>query len=434
MPLRKITAAFLLSVAAQWVAAESIPTDAAEKAFAVARQINADDGGRLWGVPVCGPLILADPQTRDVVANQADREGKLTQKGSVWVGKLPDDLTPANSAAEWAGVRWTMLMWPIPTEPRDRRRLLAHECFHRVQNDLKLPATDANNGHLDSKDGRIWIQLEGRALERALCERGAARVQAVRDALAFRGFRRALIEQAATRENALEMNEGLAEYTGYRLASSSAADRRAGVIANLHDGPHKQTFVRSFAYVSGPAYGVLLDESGLPWRGKLQPDSDIGALLAKAYGLRTLQRTQPDATAAAKEYQGEELMAVEEDREIGRQARIADIRKRFVEGSVLLLPPFSKFSYGFDPNNVVSLDEDAAFYPWVRVTDEWGVLEARGGLLVRGNGQIVKVVVPAANVADGTSVTGNDWKLDLAPGWKIVPAERSGDQTVKKEH
>jgi hypothetical protein len=431
--LPKITAALVLTVAAQWVAAESIPTGAAEKAFAVARQINADDGGKLWGIPVCGPLILADPQTRDVVANRADGEGKLTQKGSVWVGKLPDDLTPANSAAEWAGVHWTMLMWPMPTEPRDRRRLLAHECFHRVQNDLKLPATDANNGHLDSKDGRIWIQLEWRALERALCERGAARVQAVKDALAFRSFRRALVEQAATRENALEMNEGVAEYTGYRLASTSAADRRAGVIANLHDGPRKQTFVRSFAYVSGPAYGVLLDESGLPWRERLRPDTDFGVLLAEAYGLRTPRGTPPDATAAAKEYQGDELVAAEEDRERARQARTADIRKRFVEGPVLLLPPSSKFSYGFDPNNVVSLDEDTAFYPWVRVTDEWGVLEARGGLLVRGGGRVVKVVVPAPNALAGTSAKGDDWKLDLAPGWAIVPGERSGDQTVRKD-
>lgn len=432
MRLRQITAV-LLGLAAQSAAAQSIPTAAARKAFVVAEEVNAEDGGRLWGLPVCGPLMFVDSVTHEVVANQADKEGQLTEKGSVWVGRLPGDVNPANSALEWAGVHWTMLTWPIPTEPRDRRRLLAHECFHRIQDDLKLPATDANNAHLDSKDGRIWIQLEWRALERALSERRVARVRALEDALLFRHHRRALMPQAAARENALEMNEGLAEYTGYRLATASAADRRAAVIANLHGGPYKPTFVRSFAYVSGPAYGVLLDESGRLWRRQLRSDVDIGVLLAKAYGIGPSRGAQRDAAAVAKTYQGDELMAVEEDREAERQAQVADIRRRLVEGPVLLLPPVGKFSYGFNPTNVLSLDENTAFYPWLRVTDEWGVLEATGGLLVRKDRGIVKVVVPAAKDVEGSPVKGDGWKLDLAPGWKIVPGERAGDQTVKKE-
>lgn len=432
--MRKIAALCLWCVAAKAAAAEAIPTDAAAKAFVVAEQVNAEDHGRLWGIPVCGPILFADPQTHDAVANRADEEGKLTEKGSVWVGRLPTDVTPANSAVEWAGVHWTMLIWPVPTEPRERRRLLAHECFHRIQDDLRLPATDANNGHLDSKDGRTWIQLEWRALERALSERGAARAQALLDALVFRNYRRALLGRVAARENALEMNEGLAEYTGYRLASPSAADRRAAVVANLHGGPYKPTFVRSFAYVSGPAYGLLLDESGRPWRKQLRPDSDLGALLARSYGLGPSRETQAAATAAAKKYQGDELMAVEEDREAERQARAADIRRRFVEGPVLVLPPYAKFSYGFDPNSVVSVDENVAFYRWLRVTDDWGVLEANGALMVREKGRILRVVVPSAkDAAQGSSVKGDDWKLDLAPGWTVVPGERSGDQTLKKE-
>ncbi len=432
--MRRILAVLLLFVAAQFAAAQSIPTADAEKAFATAKQINTEDGGKLWGMPVCGPLIFADPETHDIVANQADKEGKLTQKGGAWVGKLPNDFTPANFAADWAGVHWTMLMWPIPTEPRDRRRLLAHECFHRIQNDLKLPAADSNNGHLDTKDGRVWLQLEWRALERALSDRGPARVAAVRDALTFRMYRRALIPNASARENALEMNEGLAEYTGYRLATENAADRRAAVIANLHDGPFKTTFVRSFAYVSGPGYGVLLDEAAIPWRKKLKPDTDIGSLLAKAYGVQSVLATESNAMGLAKKYQGEELIAAETDREGRRAARIAEIRKRFIEGPVLVLTPATKFSYGFNPNNVANLDDNTIFYPWVRVTDDWGVLDANGALLVRDNTRkIVRLVVPAAKDGSGASLKGDDWKLDLAPGWKIVAGERSGDQAVKKE-
>ncbi len=423
----------MLVAAPAFSEAQSIPADAAARGFALARQIDAEDGGRLWGVPVCGPLIFVDPKTHDAVANQADKEGRLTQTGSVWAGRLPNEFTPANFATEWSGVHWTMLMWPIPTEPRDRRRLLAHECFHRIQDGLKLPAADANNGHLDTRDGRIWLQLEWRALERALGERGPGRVQAVKDALLFRAYRRQIITDAARRENALEMNEGLAEYTGYRLASANASDRRVAVIANLHDGPGKQTFVRSFAYVSGPGYGVLLDESGVPWRRTLKADTDIGALLANAYAVALPAASAASAMAAAKTYQSDELIEAENEREILRQARAADIRKRFIDGPVLVLPPFGKFSYGFNPNNVVGLDDNTVFYTYVRVTDEWGVLEANGALLVRENGRITKVVVPAARDAAVASLKSDDWTLELAPGWKVVAGERGGDQTLRKD-
>ena len=64
--------------------------------------------------------------------------------------------------------------------------------FHRVQPGLGLMQLAAANEHVDAMDGRYWLRLEWRALARALQESGAARVDAVRDALAFREARRAL--------------------------------------------------------------------------------------------------------------------------------------------------------------------------------------------------------------------------------------------------
>jgi hypothetical protein len=230
--------------------------------------------------------MFVDPRSGNVVANQADREQKLAPQDSVFVGTLPGDISPANTAIDWAGVHWTMVMWPVSEFRQSRERLLLHECFHRLQEKLGLPARDAVNSHLDTLDGRIWIQMEWRALERALRVTGPDRNAAIRDALLFRNYRRSLFPDSAVNENALEINEGLAEYTGVKLSSADLQESavRANII--LRQARNNPTFARSFAYISGPAYGVLLDLSGRPWRAALKPSSDLGGLLQQRYGIR----------------------------------------------------------------------------------------------------------------------------------------------------
>ena len=57
--------------------------------------------------------------------------------------------------------------------------------------------------------------------------------------LRFRQYRRSLIHNAASNENHLEMNEGLAEYTGIRLSNTNEGDRRAAAISRLHNAHAK---------------------------------------------------------------------------------------------------------------------------------------------------------------------------------------------------
>lgn len=416
--------------------AQGISLPEAADAFATARAISERDAGHSWGVPVCGPMLFADSETRDVVANQTDAEGRLQRDGSVWTGKLPVEIPIANTARDWAGVRWTMVMWPLPAETRRRAQLLAHECFHRIQPALNLPANDVINGHLNGKEGRTWLILEWRALERAVLASGARRKRAIADTLLFRSFRRSLIASAAASENALEMNEGLAEYTGVRLSNPDETDRRGAAISMLWEGPARTSFVRSFAYASGPAYGVLLDESGVSWKTTLTPDADLGQILARAYGISVRKPDEASARTAARSYGGDEVIAAESRRQGKLEQRLAEIRRRFIEGPVLVLPVFGKFEFGFNPNDVVPLDERSTVYGWLRVSDEWGVLEANGGMLVREKGQVTRSVVPApakTNGSDGSTVSGDDWKLELKAGFRIAPGPRPGDQGVTRE-
>src|SRR4051794_35256182 len=97
------------------------------------------------------------------------------------------------------------------------------------------------------------------ALERALRTTGPARRDAIADALLFRSYRRSLFPAAAKNETALELNEGLAEYTGVKLSSADLQEATLRADLILRQARNNPTFTRSFAYISGPAYGALLD-------------------------------------------------------------------------------------------------------------------------------------------------------------------------------
>jgi hypothetical protein len=137
------------------------------------------DAGKLWGVSLCAPILFVDPQSRKVIANRADKEGRLTQAGTVFIGNLPAKITIANTAMSWAGMKWTMVMLPLPEDRHQRAALIAHELWHHAQDSIGLPSTSAPNNHLDSLEGRVWLQLEWRALISALQSKDGAQRQAI---------------------------------------------------------------------------------------------------------------------------------------------------------------------------------------------------------------------------------------------------------------
>ena len=420
----------LLSMAA--VGQQAIDPATAAQYFAEAKAASDRDSGALWEVRLYGPMMFADPRSRTVVANQADAEGKLKRQGDVWTGTLPPNVGIANTATKWGGVHWTMIMWgALGRFRQDRVRLMMHECFHRVQDDIGLPATDAVNNHLDTMEGRVWLQLEWRALDRALRSAGVARKKALDDALAFREHRRQLIASAARAESALERNEGLAEFTGVKIAAATAAERAEMAEIDLRQAYQRATFVRSFAYMSGPAYGVLLDAARPQWQRAAKGSFDLGELVRQEYGLPKLVPKDSDVLAAAKKYDGDEVIALEMLRDEKRQRDLAAAREKFVDGPVLVVKPGEHFSYGFDPNNVVAVDENSTVYPSLNVSDDWGELKIEGGaMLVREKGMITRLVL-SAPAAGATK--GDGWEMNLKPGWEIVPSERQGDVTLAKK-
>ena len=396
--------------------------------FAEARALADRDGGRLWGVRIDGPMLFVDPATRRAVANQADIEGRLSASHGVFIGQIDADVAVANTAVTWAGVHWTMILWPLPADPGRRAELMAHEMFHRVQTTLGIPMANPANVHLDSLDGRHLLQLEWRALRAALDSTGQRRRTAVADALAFRNYRRGLFATAAVEENGLEGNEGLAEYTGCAIANTGTADRRVAAIRRLEAAHSRPSLTRSFAYASGPAYGVLLDEMVPEWRKQFAEVRDLGAILGRSIQSRQKLPTRAAIDRRARPYGGAELLASEHERESTRQKRMSADRARFVDGAVLKLP-LSSPNVSFDPNTLAPLEPFGTVYATARVSDAWGTLDVKGGALLASDWSSVTVALARGRdlaTLAGPSLTGDGWRLELAPGWTIVPAGKPG--------
>lgn len=223
----------ILSSSIASMAQAAIDPAQARDLFARARQVSEKDGGTLWGKTLYGLMLIVDPQTRQVVANQAHPLGILKATNGVYNGTLPDSLMLASTPTQWAGTYWTMLLWPMSGDDFTLNKTLAHEMFHRIQGDLGLTMMGPQNPHLDTLEGRAWLQLEWRALAVALTTDGKARQQALSDACAFRSYRQSLFSGSSESERQLDMSEGVPEYTGILTASPDVDSARWYEIARL---------------------------------------------------------------------------------------------------------------------------------------------------------------------------------------------------------
>src|SRR5262249_55235855 len=205
-------------------------------------------------------------------------------QGGVFVGVLPDSENAANTSVTWAGVRWIQMRWPLPADRAQRAVLMMHESFHRLAEQLPIQqATSVANAHLDDPDGRYYLQLEWRALTAALrAPTEAERRTAIGDALAVRQVRRSRVPGRAGGGGGLELREGLAEYTGVVVGLRAPAAQVDAALRDLAQGAEARSFVRSFAYATGPALGLLLDRHAPGWRARIAQLASLSDALAAA--------------------------------------------------------------------------------------------------------------------------------------------------------
>ena len=415
------------------IGAEAPPIDPAlaSRYLKEAAQLCHADAGHLWGKSLCGPTLLVDPVSRRVVANQADTGGKLHAEGDVYVGQLPASEAIANTAVDWSGVHWTEMLWPLKQDTAQWHTVMAHEAFHRIQDSLGLPLAGRDAPHMDTLEGRYTVQLEWRALDAALAAKTDAERRArAAEALAFRAARYQQFPAAEQAETALERNEGLAEYTGVMVGNRTPAAQVAMARRDLTWHPkNDSSFTRSFAYPSGPAYGILLDRYRPGWRKAIVTGGSPAGLLAKA--LHVEMAARPDVEKLAARYDGPALLASEHARAETRARQAAAYKAQLVTGPVLKLP-LKHMKVQFNPSNLMPLGEAGTVYPTMQVIDDWGSITVDGGALMAGDWSLLTVAAPDGHARDG-KLQGKGWTMALAPGWQLMPGTRKGDSMVARE-
>jgi hypothetical protein len=401
-------------------AAAQVDQQRAQEYFKEAQALCERNGGRLWGVSICAPMVIADRRTQTIATSQPAPDGAR-----------PPLLGLLNAPIQWGGARWTAYMWHdvVNRPPRERRELFLHELFHGVQTQLGVAAPALDSEHLDAADGRYWPRLAWRALARALRESGEQRSLAVRDALAFRQARRMLYAANVESERGQEITEGLAAYTGTVLAAASAADAIASAIDLLvktEAAALKASFVRTFAYMSGPAYGLLLDASSPGWTRRVRGTDDLGTLVMHALAVQPAS----DATASAVRYDSAQVRASEQQRDQQREQRLAELRRQFVDGPLLLFPGAGGAQ--FNSIGAVSIPGvGTVYFGAYNASGEWGTLSAEKGVLIASDGRSRRVSAPVRR-DDGT-FTGDGWTFKAAAGWVVRAGARRGDYEVVRQ-
>jgi len=414
------TLPLLLLLGATTVADAQVQPQLARQYFEEVTKLCERDAGRLWGMSLCGPIVIFDGRTGTRATSQPEPEGQA-----------PRFAGGADGPVSWGGVRWfafPLFMLP-PNDPDVRQQILLHGLFHRIQPELEFTKgnDDGFNEHLDTLEGRFWMKLEWRALRRAVESNGSDRAEAVADALAFRRERRRLFPGAADNERREEIREGLASYTGIAAWANSPADAHRAAAEALAGGELMTAFVGNFEAASGPAYGVLLDDLMPGWRRQLRGASDLGDLLASANN----RPLAADLSAAAARYDGATLRTAEEARDRAQQVRVAELRRRFVDGPVLTMPAVG--SGTSDTNDSVGiLGAGTVFFHNYTLSAQWGRFTANNGVLRSADGSMLSVPVTAP--LEGTALKGDGWSATLNSGWVVRSAARPGSFTIVREN
>jgi hypothetical protein len=374
---------------------------------------------KLWDIKLYGPMLFVDEQTRIAYSNMPDSAGILKADGEIYKGILPKDVIVANTAINWEGKMWSVILWPLPTDHDERLNLVMHESFHRVQDQLGLPAHSPTADHLSTMYGRIYFLLELQALNAALSKPVNRRKADLSSALLFRAKRRELFPQSYNNERLLEMNEGLAEYTGVMLGRAKGSVKQHLYDVIKHAAEHK-SLIRSFPYITGPVYGYLLYEKTPEWTLGVDSNSSFPDLAATNYHISlSKKRLDEVVVKLIDRYNGKAIISSEKLKEEEHQKTVTNYVVRFTKQPVLTIK-LIKMNIGFNPNNLFDLGEYGTVYPTAQVKDTWGQLEVSENGLLMKDWSVITLPANEGISIKAQVIEGKGWKLTLNTGWGIV--------------
>ncbi|HFK5568627.1 TPA: hypothetical protein ACG0AO_000408 [Elizabethkingia meningoseptica] len=386
---------------------------------------------KLWNKDLYGGILLVTPKSRQVYSNESDAKNSLTPHQDIYTGTLPGNINIANTSVQWNGKTWAMIMLPLSKDKYDRINLLAHELFHTVQSSLGFPQGNKESNHLDQKDGRTYLRLELEALKKAvLSDSQKEQRKHLTNAFMFRKYRNILFPGSNETENQLELNEGLAEYTGFVISGRNKEQAKQHFSDNINSFLKNPTYVRSFAYNTTPVYGYLLSQKDKYWNQKVTANSNLTDVFIKALNIKIPADVKAAVEKISPEYDGASIIKEEQIREEKIKIRIAEYKAKLIEQPHLEIR-FEKMNVSFDPRNILPIEDKGTVYPNIRVTDNWGILEVKNGALMYPNWDRMSISIPAK--INDQLVEGDGWTLQLNSNYTVKKDEKGNNYILIKK-
>jgi hypothetical protein len=250
------------------------------------------------------------------------------------------------------------------------------------------------------------------------------------NALTFRKFRYSRYPGADMTENILELNEGIAEYTGFAISGRNKKQSTEHFVQSMNSFLSNPTFVRSFAYETIPAYGYLLVNAKKGWNREITIKTNLTDYFIKAFNISLPDDLEKTTGLILNQYNGELIISEEKTRDKKIKELITEYKYKFIAQPHLEIV-FEQMSISFDPRNIMPIEDNGTVYPNIRVTDNWGVLTVENGALMSSNWNKISVTVPLKN--ETKNINGDGWKLELKDGYSVVKDETTGNYKLFKK-
>ena len=382
------------------------------------------DGGKLWGKNLYGPFMFVDRPSRKIFASQPDKDGILKLREGIYTGLYPKENIIVTSAVNFGGTLYGLV--PIPAE-EDEYRIITrtlHSLFHRFQISEGIYPAIFNASNMDERNARIWIKLEWKALRKAIDSQGEEQLIAIRDALIFRGSNRETYPKFSENENQFETYEGLATFTSTLFYSRSDEEFKSRLFEYLDRIYGFQSYARSYGNIHGALYATLLHNKGFDFKTIKTEKLDLGNMVKELYNIELPQVCRDVAGSIAFNYNIENVIREEDDRDVQIKKSIDERVNVFTEKPVVYLELESPY-FDFEPEEVLSLDTLGTIYPAIRVSDNWGKLTVdKGGCLVSNNYKYLRLTARGFK-ANKNHIYGDGWQIILNDGWEIAELDQN---------
>jgi hypothetical protein len=429
------------------------------------QSITQQDNGKFWNIKYATPLLFVNPENRQAFVFDMEKKPYIIQ--------LSDTIPIANTSIYWNGKHWAMIGLPLPEHPYMYETLILHEMFHALQPQLGFDALyEMPCAHLEKEKGAVLLRLELQALLKALEQKDNkdSLYKHLTNALTFRNSRYAIYPKAKEEENAMELNEGMAQYTMFMMSQRYGKNKLdEKVLMTLFQRSvsffeqNEQRSARSFAYETIPLYGYLIQMDIPNWHQKVTQKTNLTDYFMQIMNMNdteeeiilapqnneqeiviinlnnndnniniggnegmitfVLSNNDVDVNMDNEEWKplafqyDYENIAKEEHARFGQKNIEKDsIKQRFLCINRVEIPLFN-YSYSFNPFNFMILDDIGVFYTETTIYDSWGKVEASSGLILdKENG---KVILTPMIKRENNIITGDGWELHLNNGWKI---------------